>query len=314
MISVICPVYNKEKYLDECITSIINQTYKELEIILVNDGSTDASLKMLKNYQKQDDRIIIIDKPNGGVSTAWNAGLDRATGEWLGFVSTDDIIDLDMFEKLLNACLKENTQISSCGLSRKMTGSTETDERLTKLKSPLPREEALATVFDASTTGSPVNKIFHKSVVGNIRYHHDITIGEDGPWVVEVVKNCEAMSIVPLKLYRYREVQGSIMRSFHAKHLSAITANERMLEMVTPISKKLTRIARSRLAGSGCMLIMRAIEADEKSYIPKIRQRYIKHLPTVLYTSHMSLTLRVFCIMTTFFPQLSYNIFRRLKP
>lgn len=106
-LSIVVPVYNNEKFLDKCLTSIINQTYQNLEIILVNDGSKDNSLKIMEEYAKKDSRIIIIDKENGGVSSARNDGIKRSTGEYITFVDSDDYIELNEIEEMYNA-IKEN--------------------------------------------------------------------------------------------------------------------------------------------------------------------------------------------------------------
>lgn len=111
-ISVIIPVYNVEKYLPRCLDSVINQTYRNLEIICVNDCSTDNSLDVIKEYEKKDERIkLIIRKQNGGLSAARNTGLNNATGEYLYFLDSDDWIDLDYIEQMLKIANKENTDI-----------------------------------------------------------------------------------------------------------------------------------------------------------------------------------------------------------
>ncbi|MBL0052071.1 MAG: glycosyltransferase family 2 protein [Bacteroidetes bacterium] len=102
-VSVIIPVYNTELYLNKCLDSVINQTLKEIEIICINDGSKDSSLDILKAYAKKDDRIIIIDKKNGGQGLARNIAIKKATGEYLGFVDSDDWIAHDMFEKMYSS-------------------------------------------------------------------------------------------------------------------------------------------------------------------------------------------------------------------
>jgi len=101
-ISVIVPIYNVEKYLRECLDSIVNQTLKDLEIILINDGSKDNSLEIINEYASKDNRIVVINKPNGGYGSACNAGLDRATGEYIAIVEPDDYIELNMYEDLYN--------------------------------------------------------------------------------------------------------------------------------------------------------------------------------------------------------------------
>lgn len=99
-ISVIIPVYNTEKYLKRCLDSIINQTFKNLEIIIVDDGSTDSSPQICDNYAESDDRIRVIHKTNGGLSSARNAGIDIATGIYISFIDSDDYIDIKYFEIL----------------------------------------------------------------------------------------------------------------------------------------------------------------------------------------------------------------------
>ena len=112
LISIIVPVYNVEKYLEKCVKSIIDQTYKNLEIILIDDGSTDNSGNLCDNLKLQDDRIQVIHKQNGGLSDARNAGLKIAKGEYIGFVDSDDYIEKDMFETLYKLNKKYNSEIS----------------------------------------------------------------------------------------------------------------------------------------------------------------------------------------------------------
>jgi len=110
-VSVIIPVYNVEKYLRECLDSVINQTLKDIEIICINDGSTDNSLQILKEYEKKDSRIKIINKENGGYGKAMNIGLDNATGEYIGIVEPDDYIKLDMYEVLYNKAVENDVDL-----------------------------------------------------------------------------------------------------------------------------------------------------------------------------------------------------------
>lgn len=118
LISVIVPVYNVEKYLNKCVDSIINQTFKEMEIILVDDGSTDSCHQIIDEYAKKDNRVIAIHKKNGGQGSARNVGLDISRGEYIGFVDSDDWIDLNMYEKLYKDITSNNSDISIC--SRKV--------------------------------------------------------------------------------------------------------------------------------------------------------------------------------------------------
>ena len=101
-VSVVVPIYNVEKYLPKCIETIQTQSYENLEIILVNDGSTDSCLKICEKYKKDDERIIIVNKKNGGLSDARNYGIEKATGKWITFIDSDDYVEKDYIETLIN--------------------------------------------------------------------------------------------------------------------------------------------------------------------------------------------------------------------
>ena len=123
MISIIIPIYNVEQYLDACVTSIINQTYKDLEIILVDDGSPDSCPQMCDEWAKKDDRIKVVHKKNGGLSSARNAGLKVAIGEYIGFVDSDDYVDETMYEDLMQVMdLNEKTMVVSSPIIRNTDG------------------------------------------------------------------------------------------------------------------------------------------------------------------------------------------------
>lgn len=102
LISVIIPVYNTEAYLERCLVSVLSNTYRDLEVICINDGSTDGSLEILNAFARQDERVTVIDKKNGGLSAARNDGLRRATGEWIAFIDSDDWIHPRYFETFLS--------------------------------------------------------------------------------------------------------------------------------------------------------------------------------------------------------------------
>lgn len=125
LISVIVPVYNVEGYLERCVNSILQQTYEQLEIILVNDGSTDASPELCDAFAQKDKRIKVIHKENGGLSDARNAGLRAATGAYIGYVDSDDWIEKDMYERMHKACVEHNAQLCVCRYFSEYEGRTE---------------------------------------------------------------------------------------------------------------------------------------------------------------------------------------------
>lgn len=117
-VSIIVPVYNVEKYLKRCLDSLVNQTLKDIEIICVNDGSTDGSLAILNEYVRNDDRIVVINQENSGQSVARNRGIDVAKGEYIGFVDSDDWVCEDYFERLHNSAIQNNAEIAVGGIIR----------------------------------------------------------------------------------------------------------------------------------------------------------------------------------------------------
>lgn len=117
LVSIIIPVYNMQKRLGRCIESLMRQSYRDIEILVVNDGSTDESLSICHRYAAKDNRIIVIDKENGGVSSARNAGLDRATGEYVAFVDSDDYVDACYIERLYGVACDTEADIVECGAS-----------------------------------------------------------------------------------------------------------------------------------------------------------------------------------------------------
>lgn len=126
LVSVIVPIYQVEKYLQQCVDSILQQTYRELEIILVDDGSKDASARICDMYAEKDARVQVIHKENGGLSSARNTGLDIATGEYILFIDSDDWIEVDMVDLLLSNLIKENADISACGFKKEYKDAEET--------------------------------------------------------------------------------------------------------------------------------------------------------------------------------------------
>ena len=144
-VSIIVPIYNMEQYLNRCLESIINQTYENIEIILINDGSKDNSLEICKNYAKKDNRIMIIDQKNSGVSSARNSGLDKATGEYLAFVDPDDWIDKDGIEKMVDFALKHKCDIAF--FDYKINDEIQKSEKVNLEYTKETKDEFMATLY-----------------------------------------------------------------------------------------------------------------------------------------------------------------------
>lgn len=170
LISIIVPVYNVEQYLEKCITTIINQTYKNLEIILVDDGSKDSSGKICDDFSKKDNRIKVIHKTNGGLSDARNHGLRIAKGDYIGFVDSDDYIAEDMFETLYNLMENNNSDISIVSFyemyNNKLIGVRDSK----KLENFDKLEAIKELLIDTKIQSYAWNKLFKKELFENLEF------------------------------------------------------------------------------------------------------------------------------------------------
>lgn len=216
LISVIVPVYKAEPYLEKCVDSIRNQTYQNLEIILVDDGSPDRCGEMCDELAGEDSRIRVIHKENGGQSSARNAGLDIMTGEFVGFVDSDDWIEPDMYQKLYDLTVKHNAQIAACGIRQEYANGSfayfnhlyPADDRLRTYT----RMEALEESLDNTRlTYSPCDKLYAKSIFSSIR----MTVGkiyEDMEMIPKCLELCDCVVYDPTPLYHYNLTNESTIR------------------------------------------------------------------------------------------------------
>ena len=202
-VSVIVPVYNMEKYLDKCMDSLVNQTLKDIEIIAINDGSTDNSLNILKRYEKKyPKKVKIIDQENGGISVARNNGLDIATGKYIGFVDSDDYVKFDMFEKLYNKIEETKSDIVVCDyeeyymLNDKFKYVSVVDKIK---KNNLYDDISIITKIDYA----PWNKLYKNELFDNIRFPKNVKY-EDLSTILKTFLISSKISIVNKSLYLYR--------------------------------------------------------------------------------------------------------------
>ena len=243
MISIIVPVYNTAAYADACIRSIADQTERDLEIILIDDCSTDGSAGILDRWADRDARIKVIHAPtNGGVSSARNAGLMTARGEYIAFVDSDDTIRPEMYEKLLKAIRMDNADAAFCGFEKE-NGSRHPDGTQPYTATP---DEALAYAIPAREGMLPDlfiwSKLFRRDIILNegkpVLFDPSLIYGEYIVWCAEAVLRCRSVAMVPESLYHHREQRdgnaSSDIRSGRdmAKARSALTANRRLCEML----------------------------------------------------------------------------------
>lgn len=178
-VSVIVAAYNIQDYIVKCLESIANQTYKNLEVIVVDDGSSDNTGKLADEFAENDNRFIVIHKENGGVSSARNRGIDVAGGDFIGFVDGDDTIENDMYEMLVNNAIKYDADISHCGY-KLVENAKETLIHGTGNIIIQDRKKGILDLMDGSLIEPGIwNKIFRKKIVGDTRLDEGLKINED---------------------------------------------------------------------------------------------------------------------------------------
>ena len=196
LISIIIPVYNVEKYIEKCISSVIKQTYKNIEIILIDDGSTDNCGKLCDEYAKKDNRIKVFHQKNRGVSSARNKGIVECNGKYIGFVDGDDIIDEDMYKKLYESITKNESDLAICNYYP--------NKNFYGLNEIIDMEMALDFILDKDKyRGFVVNKLYKKYILKDQLFDEEIDICEDLIFNCQYIIKCSKCSIVNEKLYNY---------------------------------------------------------------------------------------------------------------
>jgi len=287
LISVIVPVYKVENYLDRCIQSIVNQTYKNMEIILVDDGSPDNCPVICDAWAKKDSRIRVIHKENGGLSDARNAGLEIAHGELIGFVDSDDWIDPEMYERLARTLYDDKSDIAACTVE--MFWEDETPNRLLTVQEHeiLERTEAqLALLYETKLKHPVWYKLYKKSVIEGIPFE----VGkqhEDVFWTYQVYGRADRVSIIDHIGYYYLQRESGIMGNctYTVKRLDAIEAFERRYEYISEEFPELKTIAKRSIVAA-CIfhgqMVLKYLPQNEQrkvfEYLNEVNVRYkLKH-------------------------------------
>ena len=211
LISVIIPVYKVEPYLEKCVESVLAQTYEDLEIILVDDGSPDSCPVMCDAISARDSRVRVIHQKNGGLSAARNAGLDTAGGAYIGFVDSDDYIAPDMYEKLYAAMKETGADLAVCDVVRVDEGAGPVQEM-----APLPRETLSPDQVHCRIAEgewryvTAWNRLYRRELFESLRFRVG-KLHEDEFLVPDLLARCAAVAVIPEALYFYVQRQNSIM-------------------------------------------------------------------------------------------------------
>lgn len=237
LLSIIIPVYNTEKYLHRCLESVINQTYKNLEIIIVDDGSTDLSVSICKEIEKKDSRVTVISNCDKGTSSARNFGISKAEGEYITFVDSDDYLELDAYEKALK-------NIRDCDAI--FFGYYEDYENLKYKKTFCPictgevgKYDAIYNCifpYDNNYFTSVFNKVFKREKVKDLLFDKTVIVGEDEIWLVQATLRLSKIALYNEPLYYYVQRPNSTLRSIEKisrDWLSQVEAKEKVINILS---------------------------------------------------------------------------------
>ena len=210
-VSIIIPIYNVKEYLQECIESVLNQTYADIEILLIDDGSEDNSSEICDKYAEQSNKIKVFHIKNGGVSNARNLGIKEATGKYIMFVDSDDVIESQMVEKMVENI--ENYDMVICGYWEKFRNMNLKHE-VTSVVIDIDKEKSITDIFEREGYGGYLwNKIFITNIIkeNEIKFNKDIYMCEDLYFVINYMRFCKKIRILPECMYYYRMRKSSMI-------------------------------------------------------------------------------------------------------
>lgn len=318
LVSIIVPVYNTEGFLPACVESLRNQTHEALELLFVDDGSTDGSGELLDAYAKEDARIRVIRKSNGGVSAARNDGIDAATGDYIGFVDSDDTVEPAFVETLL-AAFSAHPEIGVSIVNRfihghpngRGTGGTEGAERVLS-----PREAIrYAVSIGKSFEGYLWNKLFRAELFRERGFRLDpsVSICEDLLLCVQIFASGQSAYYHAAPLYHYLYRESGALRTFDEKRLSEYAARERVEAIAAPFGEDVLNAARLSHVKSALNVLAAAKEAKNRPLAAEMKARVDARLRPLLRAKTLPMPERIKLVIRRAAPVLSLRVFHRLS-
>ena len=263
VISIIIPVYNVEKYLRKCVDSVLAQTYTNLEVILVDDGSPDNCPGICDEYAVKDSRVKVIHQKNAGVSAARNAGLDAVTGGYIGFVDSDDWIEPDMYETMYNALTENGSDIACI----RMSVERETDKKKVIGKPETPKvyekERALQTMLNnKNITCMVCSYLFSSSLCADLRFSQELCVAEDFLFATELLLRVNKAVFILYACYHYLQRESSAYHSINEKFWTSMTAYDRIFGVVAEHAPYAKKAAMFNIVNSDLRHVVFALNAN----------------------------------------------------
>ena len=311
LVSVIIPAYNIEDYIGRCLDSIISQTYKNLEIIVVDDGSRDYTGEILDNYAKKDRRIKVIHKENGGVSSARNKGIEAAEGDYIGFIDGDDLIESEMYKTLVDLLEEENADIAHCGYQMVFPDRIDYYHNTGKKKIQTTEEGLKDLLSGEMIEPGLVNKLYKKELIKNCRLNETVKINEDLLMNYQLFKLSQKSVYYDITPYSY------MIRSSSATGAnSLIKKREDALRVLNQIKDDCINNNLLSIIYKRYIYLLMAICRDglkDKSYMKyqkKQRKQLKKELKTDVFKSCIPKKLKYMSLFSCYLPHIMKVIYK----
>lgn len=277
-LSVIVPVYNVECYLRKSIESILNQTFQDFELILVNDGSLDGSGRIIDEYADKDDRILALHQNNGGVGNARNNGLKFAKGKYVSFIDPDDWIDENMFRECVSYAECNNLDIVACNIDSFHLDGTIVEHPVF-FCGVMSAEEFIMHMFDKprSILGTNCNKLFKRSLIFDY-YNESLRICEDNMFLIQYCKNIKKGGFINKSFYHIFERENSATRAFPERLVEGLSTREKIVDIAFGINEKIGKVAEEDFLDS-CILMLSSLDEAhiaEREIAKSVLNNYLK--------------------------------------
>lgn len=314
LISVVVPIYKAEKYIERCVNSLLSQSYENIEVLLIDDGSPDKCPEICDKLAKSDSRIKVIHKSNGGVSSARNAGIDASKGEYLTFVDADDYVKADYISKLYNAIKDANASIAMCGLTQKC------DDKPDEIILPLKKKISFTVMSAIFIADGILNLHDECSYVWGKMWKKDVIkvpfssfgYSEDALFNFENSSLCDKIAIINEPLYIYVRNGSSITGTKTAKSLDdSISAAEEIYKLSQKFYPQKNKEAKSMLVTHAFFAYVHAYKSDKQgmdSVMERAKKIINQNRATVMFSSKSAFKTRVACFISC----VSYNLLCKL--
>ena len=309
LISIIVPIYNVEKYLSRCLDSILAQTFTDFEIIAIDDGSPDNCGKILDEYSQKDKRIKVIHKENGGVSSARNAGLDEAMGEYIGFVDPDDYISCDMYEHLYNEAKLGDYDIVQC--NNYFVDNRGNEKRfLDHIKNTeyTDTDDMICAFFDNNIRCCAWNKIIRREVVEGVRFLPELRIAEDTLFVHDCLKKAKSLKITDKYCYYYVVSNSSVI---HSKINEKLFDNLKVLDILYEIYKNNEYVLKSFQKHSAELtldvMFKVLVSQSFQEKLPELIERVLE-LKKIILKGKFSIKQKIFTLLLGVVPKMACRV------